>query len=94
MAKYRVRGWLGGGFGGCESVDWEEVVCKNESQAMNIAWQNAVEAYETYEGSNGLRTVDDILEEEDVDIDEANSIYFDERESWLDYECEEITDED
>jgi len=88
--KFRVRGALGGGFGGCENKDWEEVDCQDEDEASEIAFQIAVEEYEMYEGSNGIRTVDDIMNDDDLDEEEAEQVYYDERESWLDYEYELI----
>jgi hypothetical protein len=86
--KYRVRGALGGGFGGCENKDWEEVECEDENEASDIAYQIAIEEYEMYEGGNGIRSIDDIMDEEGVDEEEAEMIYHDERESWIDYEYE------
>ncbi|NPV12912.1 MAG: hypothetical protein HPY57_14165 [Ignavibacteria bacterium] len=34
---------------------------------------------------HGLRTIDEIMEEDNLDYEDAEIIYNDERESWLDY---------
>jgi len=88
--KFRVRGALGGGFGGCKNKDWEEVDCQDEDEASEIAYQIAIEEYEMYEGRPGIRSVSDIMEEDDLDEEEAEQVYYDGRESWLDYEYELI----
>lgn len=93
--KFYIKYGLGGGFGG---ANWEEdrkgnrIVheFKNKKDAERYAYQMAIEEYQSYEGLHGLRTIDDIIEEEGVDFDEAESIYNDEMESWLDYGVEEV----
>ncbi len=90
MLRYRVRGALGGGFGGCDNKEWEEVDCKDENDAMDTAYEIAIEEYEMYEGNHGIRSIDDIMEEEGLDEEDATEVYRDERESWLEYEFELI----
>jgi len=90
MLRYRVRGALGGGFGGCDNKEWEEVDCKDENDAMDTAYEIAIEEYEMYEGNHGIRSVDDIMDEEGLDEEDATEVYRDERESWLEYEFELI----
>jgi len=90
MLRYRVRGALGGGFGGCDNKEWEEVDWKDENDAMDTAYEIAIEEYEMYEGNHGIRSIDDIMEEEGLDEEDATEVYRDERESWLEYEFELI----
>jgi len=90
MKKFRVKYALSGGFGGTEYADWEEIEAYDEKEAVEYAYWRAVEVYESYSGLHGLRTVEDIMEEDGVDEEEAEERYRDERESWLDYEVEEI----
>ena len=88
MENYRIRGALGGGFGGCDNVDWVYDTFKNENDAMSSAYELACEEYEMYDGMHGLRSVEDIMEEEDIDYEEAEEVWYEERETWLDYEAE------
>jgi hypothetical protein len=89
MPKFWIRYALSGGFGGCERADWEEVECKDLQAAEEAAYQGACEEYDQYEGLHGLRTVEEIMEEDEVSEKEAEEIYQEERESWLDYEVSE-----
>lgn len=90
MPEFRIRYALGGGFGGTRHKDWETIEAENEEEASNIAWECACNEYESYSGMYGLRSVDQIMEEDEVDEKEAEEIYNNERESWLDYEVEEV----
>ena len=90
MAKYRVIGALGGGFGGCENVEWEEVECISDDQAEQWAYDLAIEQYEMYEGNHGIRSTDDIMEEDEVCEREAEEMRQEEIESWVDYEYEKV----
>jgi hypothetical protein len=90
MEKYRIRGALGGGFGGCKGVDWEEIEVENEEEAWQYAYELACGEYDQYVGYHGLRTVEEIMEEDGIDEDEAYEVWLEERESWLNYECERI----
>lgn len=75
---------LGGGFGGARN--YEVIQVDTQEDADKWAWENACEEYERYAGSNGLRSVDEIMEEDDIeDEDEALQVYEEERERWLDY---------
>ncbi len=82
---------LSGGFGGIQNY----VVIQSNSieTAENEARFMAVEEYESYVGSYGLREVQDIMDEDEVEEDEAYEIYNDEMESWLDYCGEPFTKE-
>jgi hypothetical protein len=89
MPKYKIQYGLNGGFGG-DNNDWETIETNSEQDALDIAYRNAIEEYESYEGMYGLRSVEQIMEEDELDEDEAEILYIDERESWLHYEVKEI----
>jgi hypothetical protein len=80
--KWAIYSGLGGGFGGAH---FKEVFTGSREEAEKTAYQLAIEEYESYEGLHGLRTTSDIMEEDEVDEDEAEEIYNQEREDWLDY---------
>lgn len=81
---YYIIGWgLSGGFGGIHN--YEVVQASSLEGAEKDAYQRSIEEYESYSGYHGLRSVDDIMEEDGVDDEEAEEIYNEEREGWLDY---------
>lgn len=89
---YYIIGWgLSGGFGGANN--YEVIKAISLEEADKEAYQRAIQEYEQYEGMHGLRSVDDIMEEDDVDYDEAEEIYNEEREGWLDYSAEPYSKE-
>jgi len=74
---FYIIGWgLSGGFGGIQN--YEVIKADSLDEAEKDAYQN-------YSGYHGLRSVDVIMEEDGVDSDEAEEIYNEEREGWLDY---------
>lgn len=83
--RWKIFAGLNGGFGGAE---FTRIFVGSKDQAENEAYRDAIESYESYEGMHGLRTIDDIMEEDEVDEFDAEQIYNDERESWLDYYVE------
>ena len=90
--KFWIRYGLSGGFGGCG--DWEEIDATDEDEANTEAWHRACEEYESYEGMHGLRTIEDIMEEDELDEDEAEDHWREERESWIEYEVSATKPED
>jgi hypothetical protein len=88
--KFKIKYGLGGGFGGCDNMEWEYIDADNLNEALDEAYDNACNEYEMYNGMHGLRSVDDIMEEEDCDEDTAEEIWTEERESWLSYRAEQI----
>ena len=89
---------------GCGCGDNEDyITAKNEKEAADIAYQEAVEEYESFEGLHGIRGVEDIAAD-DYDLDEGNipdelydqiyQEYLDEREGQLDYWAEEISEKE
>jgi hypothetical protein len=92
--KYQMRYALGGGFGGCDHAEWEDCESKTEREAMDEAWIHACEEYDSYGGMHGLTSVEGLMEEEDLEEDDAIAAYEEERESWLDYEVREYQEEE
>lgn len=84
---------LGGGFGGTENCDWEKCYSYTEDGANKEAYEAACEDYESYAGHHGLRDTDSIMEEDGVEYEEAEEIYNEEREGWLDYDIKEVSKE-
>lgn len=87
MKKYKIYAGLGGGFGGAEYI--ETVKFNSLIEAEDYALDVAVEIYESYVGNYGLRTIDEIIEEDEVDFDEAVDIYNEEMHNWIEYYAEE-----
>jgi hypothetical protein len=89
MPKFMIRYGLGGGFGG--PGEWEEIEAKDLGHANQQAYELACQKYELYDGKHGLLSFEDIREKNpdwsDEDIEQE---WLDNRESWLDYEVEEI----
>lgn len=93
MKKYKISYGLSGGFGGANE-DGEIYEFENEDEAMHFAWKKACEEYDSYAGLYGLRSVEEIMEEDDIDDEDvAWEIYREERESWLDYKVEKINEQ-
>ena len=88
--KYRIKYALGGGFGGVENANWEVIEAENIEEAEDIAYNYARYEYESYEGLHGLRSISDIMEEDDYDEDIAIEIYNEEVESWVEYKVEPV----
>ena len=94
MKKFKCWYGLNGSFGGARYYEIEEF--ENEEKAYEYAWELACEEYSHYDGLHGLRSIDEIAEDEELDLDNdedlqvAEEIYNDEREGWLDYWVEEI----
>ena len=87
MKKYRLYSGLGGGFGG--AVYQETVECATQEEANDAAYELACQDYESYAGTNGIRDFAEIMEEEDCSEEEAEQIYNDDRDSWIEYWAEE-----
>lgn len=86
MARFAI-------FAGCFNEEFVDIVdCATEAQACNMAWEVAVEDYNTYAGMHGIRTVEEIMEEEDInDEDNAQEIFNEECESTIRYHVVEVT---
>ena len=89
---------------GCGCGDNEDyIIAKDQKEADEIAYEQAIEEYESFEGLHGIRGMADIAEEDfGIDLDELDyntgdyidieTTYLDEREGQLDYWAEEITE--
>lgn len=85
LEKLWIIGYgMSGGFGGIRN--YEVIEADSEDEASKEAWGQACEMYESYSGSNGLRSVAEIMEEDGIeDKSEAEDAYNEEREGWIDY---------
>jgi hypothetical protein len=89
MKEYAIYCGLGGGFGGARFSHIQQF--KSYEEALEYAWELACEEYEGMAGLHGLKDIDEIMHEEDIDdYDEAYEIFCDERESWVDYYVVEV----
>ena len=84
MKQYFLKYGLGGGFG----YEYTVEEFKDEEQAQKEAWSLASQEYESIAGEYGIRSIEEIMEEEDMDYEDAEMVFFDERESWIDYSVE------
>lgn len=83
---------LGGGFGG--QKNFEVIEADSLEDAEKWAWENACDEYGSYAGMHGLRDINQIMEEEEIeDEDEAKEVYEEERDSWLDYSAKPFSKE-
>ena len=80
MPKYKI---FAGSLNNAEYQFTEDFL--NENDAELAAYYAAIEDFDMYAGLHGTRSLEDIIEEDDVDNEEAAQIYAEERESWLDY---------
>ena len=88
MAYYKIYAGLGGGFGGASYEGTYEF--ESQDEALEYAYQTAIEYYQSYEGNNGILSWDECKEacleagwgDDDGTVDDY---YNDEVESWIDY---------
>lgn len=80
MPKYKI---FAGSLNKAEYKYTEEF--SNEDDATMAAYNEAIEDYEMFAGLHGTRDIAMIMDEDEVDEDEATGIFCEERESWLDY---------
>ena len=89
MPLFKIYAGLGGGMGGAEYVETSEF--QDEANAMDYAWQVAMECYDDMAGLYGLLSMEEIAEENpDEDEDYIQELYEAEAESWIDYYVEEV----
>ena len=91
---------------GCGCGETEEYMeFSSQQEADNVAYQLAIDDYESFEGLHGIRSMREIAEEDfEVDLDELDfdtamyidieTTYLDERESQISYGAEEISREE
>ena len=90
MKKFKIYAGLGEGFGGAKYLYTYEF--EDRTHAEEVAYEEAIEIYEGYVGDYGLKTIDEIMDENGVSEDEAQEMYIEERENWLDYYVKESSD--
>lgn len=89
---YIIGYGLGGGFGGARN--FEVIQVDSLEDAEKWAWESACENYESYAGSNGLRCISEIMEEDEIEDEEiAIEVFEEERESCLDYSAQPYSKE-
>ena len=92
--KYCIKGALNGSFGGTKDLQGEIIEFNdlgsddaNFEYAEKQAYQVAIDVYESYEGRYNIHTVQEIMEKDGVNETEAEQIYIEEREEWLEYDA-------
>ncbi len=80
---YNIYAGLGGGFGGTSYIGTLQNA--SEDGAYQYAFEEACNIYDSYAGYHGIRGIEDIMDEEGVDENEAVETYIEEREDWLNY---------
>lgn len=89
--KFKIYAGLSGGFGGATYQMTEDYASMDE--ALEDAYNLAVEEYQSYEGMHGIMSWEDCredLEESGFDYDDetVDNRYQEELESWLSYYVE------
>lgn len=90
MPLYLVKYGLGGGFGGAKESEMLE--CEDKEKALDAAYELAVEFASHFEGTNGLPDYQQIKEEHQCSEEEANDIYYELLENWLEYSVVEFVE--
>ena len=99
MPKFKIFAGLGGGFGGPNYHGTYEY--PNRDEAMRDAYDLAVEEYQSYEGSHGILSWDDVYQDlydngyiDTIDNNEiedmVDSAYQEEIEGWITYNAFEV----
>ena len=91
--KYAIFVGLSGGFGGATFQYVDDFY--SEYEALDAAYDKAVEEYESYEGCHGLMDWEDVRNDlresfgEEPGEEDVRERYIEEVESWIDYRVEE-----
>lgn len=92
MPKYKIYAGLGGGFGGGYYI--KTTLETTREWAEEEAYDEACEIYDSYGGTQGLFDREEALEEDpDLNDEELDEMYNEDRENWVDYWVEEETEE-
>lgn len=94
--KYKIYAGLGGSFGGATYQYTEDF--DTEEEALDAAYDCAVQEYESYEGLYGLPSWEDVRDElseaygldDEPSEDDIREVYLDHRDNWLDYKVERV----
>ena len=91
--KYAIFAGLNGSFGGATFQYVDDF--NSEEEALNTAYDKAVEVYESYEGCHGLMDLEDVRNDlresfgEEPGEDDVRERYIEEIANWIDYRVEE-----
>lgn len=88
---YIIGYGLSGSFGG--QRNFEVIQVNSQEEAEEWAYNSCCDEYNRYLGMYGLREIGEIMEEENVDEDEAVLIFDQERERWLSYSAQPYSKE-
>ena len=69
MPQFKIK-YSGTSNCGVRFCDWEVIEAKDLEDATNQAWQLAIEDYDQYEGSQGYRNAEKIMEDAEEDGEE------------------------
>lgn len=91
MEKYNIYAGLGGSFGGAQYQ--YTIEAKSKEGAEDIAYNEAVEIYQDFEGTHGIMDWDDCAISLEIDpyteddnlIAEVDELYNEEMENWIKY---------
>jgi len=87
MNSYRITYGLGGGY---NSKTEEVIEADSQGQAMSIAYELALEEFESQGVFEEQMSEDEQEEYNDLDSEEQNIMYNEEAERWIDYFAVEI----
>lgn len=97
MAWYRCYVYSVGGGEYCEGP----LEFKNRHDAEEYAYDMAINDYESFEGYHGIPDIGDIMEDkegynldEDATEDDCWEVYYEQRESWMNYWVKEASGPD
>jgi hypothetical protein len=90
MKFFKIKG------GVWDSEEFEEVTAARDyDTAIHEAYLMACESYDSYAGLHGIMSEQDYVDEMEAEtFDEAWELYLDDRESQIEYEAVEITEEE
>lgn len=91
MEKYNIYAGLGGGFGGAQYL--YTVKTENREEAEEIAYEEALDLYESFAGNYNLLSWSDCANQLGIDpcteddnlIAEVDELYNEEMENWIEY---------
>ena len=94
MPYFLICHGMGGGFGG-SNPDFIEKY-ENSDEALDVAYNLAKEEYQSYEGYHGIRSIDDINEEDfgGEDFNAAEEVYNEGVNDWIEYDAVEVYTKD
>ncbi|TWN93198.1 hypothetical protein CHCC20491_1849 [Bacillus paralicheniformis] len=89
MPKYKIYYGVGGTINDI-TKDNEAYEYENYQEALNIARQQACEAFESYERMCGVTSIEERIEQDGLTEEEAAAEYNEDVESWIEYGADEV----